>query len=277
MDAYLAASNSKLNISKTVVVPVGPETTWAAIVHPQAGQEVTDHSSFAALVPAGSTSIFCHLGVYFTPKGIALGHMESTLLKAMADRIASWRVRKATLLGKVLVANVFLLSKIWYLAHIAPFSCKFHKEVEKLLWSWLWGALALHPPMALGKLHGSCRDGGAGLQDPRLRVGQILSKWLAPVIDPRVASAFLPPWARAANENWLASMGITRRAARELPRCLAKFQGTRKIGPNSSGPIWRAYLDAFKRSPLSLNKATPWTLCCQGEEMLDYKITRPPV
>ncbi|KAF5192015.1 hypothetical protein FRX31_018398 [Thalictrum thalictroides] len=236
---------------------------------------VLGRSPIASLPAAGENSVFRHLGVQFTPTGLAIDLMERSLIQSMEDRVSSWKVRRASLMGKVLVANIFLLSKIWFLAHVVPFSRKFHSQIDRILRSWLWGPTASHPPMALKKLQGRRPDGGAGLHDSRERSSRILSKWMAPVIDPRVSSASLPPWARAANENWLTALGISRRAAGELPQCLSKFQNSGRTGPKAAGPLWRAYLDAFKRSPLSVGMTTPWRLAYQGDELLDYKLPRP--
>ena len=47
--------------------------------------------------------------------------------------MAVWSLRRVSLLGKSLVANTFLLSCMWYLAHIVPFSFDYYRKLARII------------------------------------------------------------------------------------------------------------------------------------------------
>ncbi|KAJ9051154.1 hypothetical protein DSO57_1007306 [Entomophthora muscae] len=56
--------------------------------------------------------------------------MEQGLLSDLVDRIGKWRYKRLDLAAKAQALNVFVYSKIWYVAHILPFSAAFEKKLH---------------------------------------------------------------------------------------------------------------------------------------------------
>ena len=94
-----------------------------------------------------------------------------------------WSLRRVSLLGKSRVANIFLLSCMWYLAHIVPFSSDYFKKLARIIQRWLWGDSSV-PAMSMTRLAGGRRWGRAGLLDPAANAALIFSKWLVLVMAP---------------------------------------------------------------------------------------------
>ncbi|KAJ9053778.1 hypothetical protein DSO57_1020886 [Entomophthora muscae] len=61
---------------------------------------------------------------------IAQAAMEQNLLSDLVDHIGKWRYKILDLASKAQALNVFVYSKIWYVAHIVPFTEAFEKKVE---------------------------------------------------------------------------------------------------------------------------------------------------
>ena len=49
-----------------------------------------------------------------------------------------WKKRKLTLFGKVTVINSLVISKLAYIANVQPISTIRIKEIEKLIFTFLW-------------------------------------------------------------------------------------------------------------------------------------------
>ncbi|KAJ9085909.1 hypothetical protein DSO57_1009488 [Entomophthora muscae] len=95
---------------------------------------------------------------------------------------------------------VFIYSKLWYLAHLIPFSKSFEKKVDSLTQSFLWGK-ASAAPIKLDYLQIPKKAGGMGLLAVADKARQIWSKGFLAAIEAESPS---PALGRAT--NWIASM-----------------------------------------------------------------------
>src|SRR3954468_3017189 len=92
--------------------------------------------------PIGSTidrSLpFSHLGIPFHPQSLSLPQAYfNSLLDRLQGTIASWQPRKLSLLGKVLILNSRLLSKLWYIAYLVSFPLSFFVALQKSILAFL--------------------------------------------------------------------------------------------------------------------------------------------
>ncbi|KAJ9066541.1 hypothetical protein DSO57_1008479 [Entomophthora muscae] len=71
--------------------------------------------------------------------------MEKNLLSDLVDRIGKWRYKRLDLASKAQALTVFVYSKIWYVAHIVPFTEAFEKKVESITRAFLWNKATAAP------------------------------------------------------------------------------------------------------------------------------------
>ncbi|KAF5190967.1 Transposon tx1 uncharacterized protein [Thalictrum thalictroides] len=222
--AYELASNAKLNQSKTVAVTVGPRDFNLPFSHHPPGMP------------------FRHLGVHFTASGIDLDYSEAALLQSIACRKACWGGRFPSLARRVILTNTFLLSKLWFLAHILPFSDLFYSRVEQLVQGWLWAPSRRHS-WPISELFGPRSHGGMGLVNIREVARHIGAKWLGAVIVPAPLEEL--GWARAACiivTHHIPS--INQHSSFSLAQWL-HVKPTRN-GPHAMPKIYKEHLKAFK-------------------------------
>lgn len=229
LKSYQLASNSKVNIDKTVVVKINnPRFQYSS-------------------PPISSSTIFRHLGVLMTSKGLNVAACENLLISSITSQVSRWSYRNISLSGRCIAANIFLLSKVWYLSHIVPFSNSFFVCLRRILQKWFWPK-AKRAPIPITSLTRHKKLGGLSLIDPEQQSIKILSKWLIPVINPSSMIDFpAPSWSLQARHNWLRSLKIHRDTLGGLQNFL--LQG-HKRGPNSLESVWRLALHSFKKSPL---------------------------
>ena len=80
------------------------------------------------------------LGVYLSQNlDEAYSANISNKLKKIKQLLNSWKQRKLTLIGKVLIIKSLAVSQIIYLANLQPFPDESIKEFERLFYEFLWG------------------------------------------------------------------------------------------------------------------------------------------
>lgn len=234
LDQYQAASNSRVNIDKTIVV------------------KVNNPNFQYSLPPIPPQEIFRHLGVLMTSKGLCVKACENLIISKISSQVSRWSHLNISLSGRCIAANIFLLSRVWYLAHILPFSNQFFQELNRILQKWFWPKNH-RAPISLKSLIRHRRLGGLGLLDPVQQSLKILAKWLIPVINPSSLNVnSLPSWVAQTRHNWLRSLGIHTGTRNGIQNFLLDSHSR---GPNSLEPIWRLVHNSFKKSPLKLLSA----------------------
>ena len=86
-------------------------------------------------------------------------------INKMKNCIKVWKSRDLTFIGKVLVIKTLLLSQIGFLTESLIIAEKFVKEIESLLWSFLWNSK--QPVVSRNTMHLSKEFGGVNM--PNLR------------------------------------------------------------------------------------------------------------
>ncbi|KAF5187043.1 reverse transcriptase [Thalictrum thalictroides] len=231
LSLYEKASNAKLNGSKTFSVAVG-------------------HSSFPFpyQLPFHTKPLdepFRHLGVHFTSKGLATSHSEDKLLHGIRSRIGPWANRTASIAGKCVLINVYLLSKLWYLSHIIPFTENFFTQLESILQGWIWAPSRSHA-CKITSLYGPKTKGGLGLIDTRCQSRRILAKWMSAVFLPQSDGPHQDNWRVAAQ---IIFSGQAKIANQSDPLALSRWlaQKPYRNGPHSISVFWKLVLVAMKR------------------------------
>ncbi|KAJ9082243.1 hypothetical protein DSO57_1006347 [Entomophthora muscae] len=148
MHLYQSASNTKVNVDKTTVIKCGSPR-----FQPPTGYY---HS------PPGE--VFWHLGILFTDKGIALREMKSKLLSNLVNKMSKWKYKLLD-----------LESKLWYAAHIVPFTKTFEKKVDTITRTFIWGSLQ-QAPIGLQHLYSPKKSGSLGLQQVAVKAKHMWAK-----------------------------------------------------------------------------------------------------
>ncbi|KAJ9088179.1 hypothetical protein DSO57_1025731 [Entomophthora muscae] len=76
---------------------------------------------------------------------------------------------------KIQALNIFIYSKLWYAAHIIPFTKPFEKKVDKLTRTFLWGS-PQKAPIGLHHLYPPKVAGGLGLQSVAIKAKHMWAK-----------------------------------------------------------------------------------------------------
>ncbi|KAF5202946.1 hypothetical protein FRX31_007467, partial [Thalictrum thalictroides] len=179
---------------------------------------------------------------------------QTKLLSAIAAKVQSWGPCKISIAGQCIAANVFLLSKVWYLAHIVPFQKSFFVAARRLLQRWVW-APSKHPPARLEVLHGDVEKGGLGLLDLHTQSHAILSKFLTPTLSCANYMGIQPEWAEVAHSLMSKSLGLVASSKTALP---AYFLSPKYKLPSWEKPkAWREYVMSIRDSSMSFEVGTP--------------------
>ena len=157
LERYEAAATAKVNREKSLLVPLGNSTP---------------PSPFRPLLP---TDKFSYLGITFTRHGIARVSMETMLAERVEQRLRSFQDRHVSLRGRILLANVFALSRIWYASSVVNFSRNFVSRVKKAIRDFIWNGRACM--IAFDTLSLPLSHGGLALMDPEKQCTAIFASW----------------------------------------------------------------------------------------------------
>ena len=167
------ACNAKLNITKSEFLPLSSDTL--------------DTIPTIGLVLARDKP-FKHLGITFHPQCFPLPQSYfDSLLNSLQSTIANWQKRKLSLIGKVLILNSRLLSKLWYISYHVSFPPYFFPRVNRLLTAFLWNGKRAQ--MSLDYFFTAAKQGGMGLLNPAHHSQAIKAWWYTRIITPTP-----PPW-----------------------------------------------------------------------------------
>src|SRR3954470_4036463 len=126
---------------------------------------------------------FSHLGIPFHPQSLPLPQAYfNSLLDRLQSTIASWQPRKLSLLGKVLILNSRLLSKLWYIAYLVSFPPSFFVALQKSILAFLWDER--HPQIAAATIFTPKEREGLGLLHLPSQYHAIKGWWLAHMSSP---------------------------------------------------------------------------------------------
>ena len=121
-------------------------------------------------------------------------------INKMKNCIKVWKSRDLTFIGKVLVIKTLLLSQIGFLTESLIIAEKFVKEIESLLWSFLWNSK--QPVVSRNTMHLSKEFGGVNM--PNLR-NILMSKQIKVIYN--ILESKYAHW-NMIGKNWLRKFDI---------------------------------------------------------------------
>ncbi|KAK2875437.1 hypothetical protein Q8A73_024049 [Channa argus] len=87
------------------------------------------------------------------------------------SRLALWKARKLTLLGKVLVLKADILSSVLHLAYVFPLPVAIRRPLARTIFDFLWGGR--YEWVALGRMMSGLAEGGRDVPDLPLKLDTI--------------------------------------------------------------------------------------------------------
>ena len=159
---YGRASGASLNYKKSV----------ACII---AGNP--DKTHWPAWLPCKPNVKIC--GIFYGANAHSL--IEEDLKNKLKKQIDLLKTRKLTLLGRVTLLNVTLLSKLWYVATCNLFSPGFLVWAERLVFNFIWGSSS--EKMKRLTLIRPYTEGGLGAVHIQSRCASLLVKHLKQLVD----------------------------------------------------------------------------------------------
>ena len=110
------------------------------------------------------THSFLTLGVYHSNRYVSTIEQNwSSCINSIKIHRQMLSNRKLTLFQRVIYANSCMLSKIWYIAHIYPLSQYHAKEINKILFSYIW--TGSYEPIRRSIVFRPRVEGGLGLMN----------------------------------------------------------------------------------------------------------------
>jgi hypothetical protein len=109
-------------------------------------------------------------------------HMQQqSFLRFIKQRVDSWQDCNLSLHGRVLCLNVFVLSQLWFAAHVVPLEQKVLQAVDAVTRRFLWNGS--HPRVKLELVQQSRDKGGLGLMPTNIQARALLAKWFVRVLN----------------------------------------------------------------------------------------------
>ena len=94
----------------------------------------------------------------------------------IAKKIHMWNRATLSLRGKKLITNQILLSKLWYIGQIYAVTKYIKKQIEKMIYDFLWGGEKICPPRHLVQL--PIWKGRLGILDIDIQLNALKIKWI---------------------------------------------------------------------------------------------------
>lgn len=183
LELYHQASNAKVNLSKTVVMPLSgePQQDWITLAEGY-GAQWHDSTKDTALVYLG----------------YPLFHNQSQLMSFL-DKIKTkithhahiLKARNLSIRGASMVANSLLLSRLWHVLRVVPVPSKWLQEIKALVRSFL---LPFWPKPAWDTLTLPRAHGGVGLIDIEQQSKALHFVYLQRMCKHPRTTDFLTPW-----------------------------------------------------------------------------------
>lgn len=121
--------------------------------------------------------------------GVVLGKNEKIirdimweeLVEGMERRLIFWKNRFLNLKGKILIVNVLMLSKMWYVLYVNSMPIWVRQRLKTCILEFLWEKK--NPRIAYNTLIGLAEEGGMGLVDPEQKMNSMRIKVVKKYLD----------------------------------------------------------------------------------------------
>lgn len=150
VNEYCRGSGSKVNEDKTVYMRFGKATALTECFN---FKEVEEIRILGVLMGKNERKV--------------RDEMWEQLVTDIGRRLNLWRLRTLTLKGKVLVLNVLMVSKLWYVLYVSDMPLWTEQRLKKCFLDFLWEGKPAR--IAYNTLLGAVERGGLGLMDVEQR------------------------------------------------------------------------------------------------------------
>ncbi len=107
--------------------------------------------------------------------------MWEEIVGGIERRLNFWKLRTLSLKGKVLILNVLMVSKLWYVLYVTAMPMWVEKRMKKCFFDFLWNGKP--PRTAYNTLTGEAGKGGMGLIDVEQRKNSLRVKIIKKYLD----------------------------------------------------------------------------------------------
>ena len=123
------------------------------------------------------------LGIlFFSEHKKTLNTNWTNVIKEMETDLDRLKFRKLSLKGKTMVLNTVVLSKVWYTAGVLPLPEPKFKEIERLMFAFLWNGRQIDP-IQRRTIYQPKEKGGLGLKNPKLQQQALQLKFLKDILN----------------------------------------------------------------------------------------------
>jgi len=122
------------------------------------------------------------VGIYFG-NGDVVGKLWAEKIIQLEKSIEKWDVSDLTMKGRVTVVNIYILTKIWYIAEITPPPKKIIRKINSLIFPFIWGIKLEHVNRATMFLPPS--KGGWGVIDIKSKMATMHCSHVGNIISAR--------------------------------------------------------------------------------------------
>ena len=137
------------------------------------------------------TEYFFTLGVYHCNSyALTLEKIWSTCLNALKSHRNILSNRRLSLFQRVTYANACMLSKLWYLTHIYPLTEKYAKEINKIIFLYIWSGP--YEPIRRATVFRPRNEGGLGIVNCYVKAQVIfINSFMQYVINENIENSLL--------------------------------------------------------------------------------------
>jgi exonuclease III len=242
LNLYEAASNAKINKTKTKLVPLTPVARRVELINEEQFIKLEEQDSLVIL------------GYNILVNGQPKKDLWTTTINKLKEALNNITNRNLSFKGKILIAKSLILSKIWYSAYLQPPNRKQVAEINRVISLWIKGTSRMLPRYST-------------FQQPTEQAGL-----LAPVIKDMLDAQLISVWIKLLTLNTFWS-NYEREKISSILRAKRNISPTQALNANNirtkAWPTeWKPFLVAWTRigGKVPSDSTWPWN---QNEIIVD--------
>lgn len=260
MHRYTLVSNAKFNIDKTEAFALNGkfDNSWNSILR--------DHD-ISIYYHYGSVQAFRYLGFYLPYSTRQRQLLEDQLLLKVKTQCQIYSQRQLSILGRVTVINVLILSKIWYSLRLLKPTKRFFQRLRSSIYQFIWQKK--HPALKKELIFLPWIHGVLKVLDPILQHHILQKRWLDYIFRPGSNPSFV--YRIALNHL---SLFLKSSYCPLVPFYFPEYRKSIICDNNLS--IWHAIFDAFDVIHTNSGPSFPELPLATLLDLPIYKLIIPP-
>lgn len=184
MMQYTSVSNAKFNIDKTEAFSLNGKlnTSWKCLL---------THHDISTYYHAGSSQAFRYLGFYLPYCTRQRRLIEDRMLVKVTTQCQIYSQRQLSILGRVTIVNILILSKVWYSLRLLNPTKRFLQRLQSLIYQFVWQKK--HPALKKELIFLSWSHGGLQVLNPDIQHHILQKRWLNYIFDSTEYPSFVYP------------------------------------------------------------------------------------